>query len=357
MHLISLIAFLSPDFTALVIVFAVYLGAALVVTLVVAGVGGIVYRRASGAARQAVIVAPIVAGALLTLWCIMFGVGRGWLAPVVATLLLMMSVGTVLVYPMVWSCLILQRPASHGARIAATVLLIGATVGAAVSGHGVADIAFVRLWAGISGDPRAFRALMAATVRDSGTLHRAAVLLGTPDPREWVARNRSTPAEVLTVLALSTTQRDGLASFLARRNPSIPIAVLTDSLRDVNPVIEWAVAKPPKIPTTTLDLLAQRFSSVRSGLGYHAEYMQERAAPSTLRILSTDGSERTREAVARSPRAPADLLAVMAHDSSLQVRIAVAWSPNTPAEVLAELTSDTSAFVRAGLAHHGKRVP
>jgi hypothetical protein len=357
MRLVSLIAFLSPDFSGLAILFAAGLAVALVVVLVVAGGGWVVYRGASGAARQAVIVAPIAAGGLLTLWCLVFGVGRGWLAPVIVSLLLMMAVGTVLIYPVAWSCLMLRRPASRRARIAATMLLTSAIAGAAVSGHGVADIACVRVWAGISGDPRAFRALMAATARDSGTLKWAAILLGTPDPREWVARNRSTPVDVLTVLAMSTGPGNGMSSYLARRNPSIPLAVLTDSLGDVNPVIEWAVAKPPKIPTATLDSLAQRFSRIRSGLGYHVDYVRERAAPSTLRILSTDGSERTREAVARSPRAPADVLAAMAHDSSLAVRIAVAWSPHTPAAALAELVRDTSAFVRAGLAHRGVRIP
>jgi hypothetical protein len=345
----------SPDFSALAFVFLLMGAKALLLGLVVVAAGVTIYRRAKGHARTAAIVAPLAVALPLALWTIVFGFQSEWWWFPISQMVPVAAIATVVLYPVAWSCLTLTASGSVRTRAAATIVVLAALVGAVRYGAPYATLWCTRLEAGLSGDPHAFRALLAATERDSAMFEQLTVYLGTPDMRVWIAQNPSAPPDVLTALARSP-DRHQYAAFLARRNPNIPIAVLTDSFGDVNVVVEWAIAKPPRVRTETLDSLARIYPSIRNGLGMRVDYMNERAAPSTLRILSTDSSFRTRRAVARSPHTPPDVLDILAHDTSGEVRTAVAWSPNTSDETLAGLMSDTSPFVRAGLRHHGIRV-
>jgi hypothetical protein len=142
-----------------------------------------------------------------------------------------------------------------------------ATAGGAFGGRDIASIVLNRAWAGVSRDPRAFRTLLTETEAHSGNATFREWYVDEPI-RMWIATNRSTPGDVLMAVALS---RRDYPAYRARHNPSIPLAVLTDSLNDMTPVVEWAIAEPPQIQIATLDSLARRFPAVREGLGFHPD--------------------------------------------------------------------------------------
>jgi hypothetical protein len=340
----------------------------LLAVLAIVGIGFALYRRTRGLAQRAMVAAPIASCLLVSLWCAVFGIKPEypWF---VVNLLYVAGLGGILSYPLVWSGYVLLRPASRRSRIAAVVLLLAAGIPCVRIGSVMVD----RVRAGLLGDAPAFRALLTTARRDSAAFAWTYRVMNTPDVREWIAGHPDAPSDVLRKLAiddpdlryqisknpaappdmlvafLRSTGRDAtttIAQINASENPSTPIAALTDSTVWASRFVRYRVARDPRLPTTTLDILLQRYPEVRSSLASERRFIDERAAPSTLRIMSTDTVLYTRINVAESPRAPADVLAALARDPSEYVRGAVARSRVAPADVLAQLATDTSAYVR-----------
>jgi len=368
----------SPDFaTGFAILFIIGCSVTLFALLVIGAVGVVVYRRSRGHARTAVVAAPIAACGLVVLWYVGFGFDSRELGIAIVTVPLVAAILAVLMYPMTWSFLVLTRPASSRVRAAGTMLLLAVIGTVTASGARVAEAWFDRVRAGLSGDPRAFRDLLEVTAADSAVFFQAQLWLATRDIRQWIAMNPTTPPDVLEKLARdapslrywiaanraaspdlltafvrSPDRRDRLVAGTAARNPATPVSVLTDSITWRDDFVRQAIAADPRISTSDVDALIQLYPDVRKNLASDKGFMDERAAPSTLRILSTDTAEFIRVRVAESRRVPPDALALLAHDPRPYIRGAVARSPRTPPDVAAELAQDTSEYVRGSLRYY-----
>ncbi|MBM4386058.1 MAG: hypothetical protein FJ091_22185, partial [Deltaproteobacteria bacterium] len=161
--------------------------------------------------------------------------------------------------------------------------------------------------------------------------------------RQGLARNASTPAEVLGRLA---QDKDKDVRAAVAGNASTPAEALGRLAQDEAEFVRGCVAGNAATPAEVLGRLAQALAEdVRKGVAGNATTPAE-----VLGRLAQDEDKDVREQVAGNASTPAEVLGRLAQDENEHTRRGVAGNASMPAEVLGRLAQDEHKDVRAAVA-------
>lgn len=170
--------------------------------------------------------------------------------------------------------------------------------------------------------------------------------------RSGVAKNPSTPAEILRYLAIEQ-QQEGSFRFLVADNPAAPIDVFEKLSQDLDKGVRLKVAKNPNIPLSVLkELASDRDREVAETatmlmtekLGeYDIAALREPKTPTWA--VEKLAKQKPSDA-AEHPNAPLDLLLEFSTIKKWNLRQAVAKNPNAPVSILEQLARDEVSEVR-----------
>ncbi len=166
--------------------------------------------------------------------------------------------------------------------------------------------------------------------------------------REAVARNPTTPPDVLRSLGNEETESRVWVRKAVAENPSTPedlLRSLGNEATESMGTVRQAVARNPNTPVDTLRSLGNEATEphwrVRQAVAKNPSTPED-----TLRTLGNEATEsvwEVRQAVAENPNTPLDVLRLLgneATESEWNVREAVAQNPSTPPDVLRALGNE-----------------
>ncbi len=163
------------------------------------------------------------------------------------------------------------------------------------------------------------------------------------------AEDTSTPGFILNELA-----GDPVANLRWRvaRNASTPIEVLNVLVGDNDDVVAgFALDNPAFSLESHLELLKK--GNFKAGLRVKLFLANDSQTPvEVLSMLAQQSESSVREAVAVNPQTPVEVLSMLAQQSESSVRAAVAVNPQTPVEVLSMLAQQSESSVREAVARN-----
>jgi hypothetical protein len=312
----------SPSAVGIAIVVLIFSLFEIMAAVAIVAAGVTVFRKTRGPLRDAVVPAAIAGACVVASWDGTIGIMPGifQFASIIeffAAATFPVAAVAALAYPVVWGYQVLRHPSPSWARALGCVVLAAGAFGLGHIVYVEANFAIARA----TGHPRAFRSLIRESERCPALFTDTWLLLRSRNIAEWIAANPATPPDVLAGLLSST---DLSAQSAARRNPSLPVAVVLAPSGLTTVHGRNIAALDPRTPTDTLESLARQYPDVRVALATNYDYLYRRASASTLRLLSADSLPWIRADVARSPLTPEDVRAVLARDTSELVRQSLA---------------------------------
>ena len=164
--------------------------------------------------------------------------------------------------------------------------------------------------------------------------------------QEAVARNRHTPADVLTRLAEPANGSHRTSAYLAAGNPNTPLDTLTRLAADPYPGLRAAVIGNPNTPHPALAaLVSDPEPFVRIWLAAN-----RKTPADVLALLAGDTSSRVRKQLAENPNTPTHVLAELAAGQDADLHAAASGNPTTPPAILTRLAENGTAAVRRKVA-------
>lgn len=189
--------------------------------------------------------------------------------------------------------------------------------------------------AGLAGNPASPYEALRVLAMDKATED------GRPRVRQGVARNASTPQDLLDRLALDS---DPSVREIVAKNAGISNAQLTELAGDPDKKVRGAVAQNPNAHGDFIALLA---TDVEADVRWSVALSSLQKLPAQIvEALANDSDSKVRRMVAGGTGTPQDLLVALARDDSAEVRNQVARNPNTAESVLSILANDVEPRVR-----------